>query len=771
MALPVRRVQLAQTQNNDMENVTSHKIAVVVFIREFCVLKQGPIQCEMPPKYRKDFCMLVLKLIQCPDLEFKDLVAIFTSGKFNILDNHFENFCNRLKQIYDEGINALMDCISDAVEKLMIDQETNQCIISKSSVLGLYLRRMMLYLDKLSFYQVTSVYKSFSRYYEKGRPGSLIRHLSKDKLDTTDGISDYPMKGEEKKLPPPIEIPRKKIVFDKDREFERCHWSRRQAELFTAQQAALLQSSEPRAMSPPRLQQTIGEIIRDNPDYADAHFLSYLNCLREREFCGAVDSLYGCFDRSAGCPKTVSANTSAADRNRGFRYASLNLAVLHAQFGHKDQALIALKEAMVMSQEAGDNLCLQQAAGWLQCISGIGHCPIPTPRTPRPSAHCAKHRAALAAQAYVQHAVSRKVTPSNLFNLLMKGDVIHCQHSMADLIQISLVNRAVLWALYGKTEMASICCQLLLNLNTAGEWESEAACLATCGTAQMLAIQGQRTSAAAVLQHARARAPRPPYCLLWMRTQHIITANYSLISGKWQEAEQAANQLASIDRWESQLIKAELHFMKGEPVYAITCLNDILDNCHSNEESQLFLTLRIRAMILAAQIENSCSGIHHVSSTNITRLNEALSMAVSSYLYYLAAVIEMHVANVQLQLGCMTNALTIVQRVLATIMAHGGPFDQGRAMLLYVKCRIASAPKTGERRNQVLTLCTDLLENVKLNFNRVEAFSRIKDVIYLQAQLYHEIGNIVERNKRALEYRQMDEQYPTKLTNSLLTCF
>lgn len=119
-------------------------------------------------------------------------------------------------------------------------------------------------------------------------------------------------------------------------------------------------------------------------------------------------------------------------------------------------------------------------------------------------------------------------------------------------------------------------------------------------------------------------------------------------------------------------------------------------------------------------------------------------------------------------------------------------------MLLYVKCRIASAPKTGERRSQVLSLCTDLLENVKLNFNKVEAFSRIKDVIYLQvskifndfsncinlnvfivfvfiltfqAQLYHEIGNIVERNKRALEYRQMDEQYPTKLTNSLLTCF
>lgn len=41
---------------------------------------------------------------------------------------------------------------------------------------------------------------------------------------------------------------------------------------------------------------------------------------------------------------------------------------------------------------------------------------------------------------------------------------------MTDLVQISLANRAVLWSLYGKTEMASVCCQLLLNLNT-GKWE------------------------------------------------------------------------------------------------------------------------------------------------------------------------------------------------------------------------------------------------------------------------------------------------------------
>lgn len=48
----------------------------------------------------------------------------------------------------------------------------------------------------------------------------------------------------------------------------------------------------------------------------------------------------------------------------------------------------------------------------------------------------------------------------------MRGDSINYLHSMTDLTMAGLANTAALWALYGKTEMASIACQLLLDLNT-----------------------------------------------------------------------------------------------------------------------------------------------------------------------------------------------------------------------------------------------------------------------------------------------------------------
>lgn len=63
------------------------------------------------------------------------------------------------------------------------------------------------------------------------------------------------------------------------------------------------------------------------------HFLSFLNCIRMKEFCGAQDSLYNCFDRTVF---SVAGNSVANnDRNKNFRYAALNRAAMHTQFEHR----------------------------------------------------------------------------------------------------------------------------------------------------------------------------------------------------------------------------------------------------------------------------------------------------------------------------------------------------------------------------------------------------------------------------------------------------
>lgn len=156
--------------------------------------------------------------------------------------------------------------------------------------------------------------------------------------------------------------------------------------------------------------------------------------------------------------------------------------------------------------------------------------------------------------------------------------------------------------------------------------------------------------------------------------------NMNSFLGKWEEAELNIRQLASLDRWESQLLKAEMYFLKGDAMDSLETLQDILNYCISEDDSLHFASLRLKAMILMSQVQLSYSSSQ---STNILLLNEALSWAKKFYLHYLAATVEMHIANVQLHMGCAMNALMLVRKVLPTIMAHGSAYDMARGTYFF----------------------------------------------------------------------------------------
>ena len=70
------------------------------------------------------------------------------------------------------------------------------------------------------------------------------------------------------------------------------------------------------------------------------HYATFLNCLRAKEFKGALDSLYHYFDqqqwhRESAIKIASSSEGTEPERCHRFRYAALNLAALHCQFGHR----------------------------------------------------------------------------------------------------------------------------------------------------------------------------------------------------------------------------------------------------------------------------------------------------------------------------------------------------------------------------------------------------------------------------------------------------
>ena len=97
-----------------------------------------------------------------------------------------------------------------------------------------------------------------------------------------------------------------------------------------------MQSSESNADSPKTVEDTVKKIISDNPDLSQVHYLAYLNALRTNDYCTAVKSLYWSFDRSCQCESFLNPEMDidklSEEVDRGFRYAALNLAALHANF-------------------------------------------------------------------------------------------------------------------------------------------------------------------------------------------------------------------------------------------------------------------------------------------------------------------------------------------------------------------------------------------------------------------------------------------------------
>lgn len=326
---------------------------------------------------------------------------------------------------------------------------------------------------------------------------------------------------------------------------------------------------------------------------------------------------------------------------------------------------------------------------------------------------------------------------TKLFQTMTKSDVLNCQHTYRDLMSNSYSQKSNLWLLYGKTEMSSLWSQLLLHLNTDNltlgtGYNGEGTCQAICNIANNLLMEGDYKSSLTVLQLARRKFPNEPISHNWVLCESLFTFTKAIYNGDWSVAEAAASQMAAVNKWESCLKMAELHIAKGDYQSASMCVNNVIDHCQHDPEAKLIISFKIRAMILLAELQ-CASESFNVPASTITVLNTALASANLYHLDYLSSIIQLHLANVQLLMGIPSQSLKILDKHLVQILAHGGSYDRARAMLLYVKCLVADAGKNPQvDKYKILLEATEMLKKVKEDFHKVEARSKVKDVLYLQ---------------------------------------
>lgn len=412
--------------------ITPHKITVVFLFQEYLHVKQeisDRFGVSFPNKYRRQFSMLVLKLIQYPDLPYKELYALLQSPTFGIHPAHLKAFENLMEILSTMGIEVLLD-LQKFVERLM----SENIGINQFGILGQYIRRIVLMMDRLKFPDMMELYKQIKTYYDRGIRAIAIAPTNQQNVCADDTLDMNPH-----------------LIRNTPNK-----WSVKQSDLFVAQQCNLLENNEQLALTPIELAGKITEIHNDNPLYSQAHMLSYLNNLRVRDLFNANDVFHRAFERSV-------ARSHAPQETKGFQYSALNLAIMHSQFGHSAEALVALRECVMLAQECGDRICLQLAHSWL-CLLDKNNVQLCEKSVASQTELSLVHSVSLGVQFIVNVAAVSGFLPSKLFELLMKSEVINFQHSLNDLMANCIAQKAAVWTLYGRNEIASLCSQLLLHV-------------------------------------------------------------------------------------------------------------------------------------------------------------------------------------------------------------------------------------------------------------------------------------------------------------------
>ena len=705
--------------SNRIDVVTPHKITTVFLLQEYLALTIDSEEKsrKYPIKYGRQFSMLLLKLIQYPDLSYQDLYSLLTSEKYGIDKMHIRQFNCLMEILSTVGVEMLFG-LQKMIDKLMTEN-----IVNQFSILGLYIRRIILALDKLTFPEMIHLHKQIKQYYEKG-----LRVLAIAPNDSTNNLD------------------LKKLM-------NKCNgqnkWSIKQADLFVSQQCHLLENNERRALPPIELQQRLNEIVQDNPLYSQGHFVSYMNHLRVRDFLNALDAFHRAFDRSA-------VRSHNPPDTRGFQYCSLNLAIMHAQFNHNKEALASLRECVMLGQECGDRVCLQLAQSWL-CLLDKNYVQLCEKSVASQTEISLVNSVSLGVQFIVSVAAISGFLPSKLFELLMKSEVINFQNSLMDLMANCVAQKAAIWTLYGKNEIASLCSQLLLHaVRTHSKRENdsmencEGVCHSLCCVTFWLALQGEYALSAVVLEHTKERFPRNPLSRHWMICSSYIHSVQAMHKSKWDEASRACCQLYTLDKNISILQRAAMNILRRNLSYAKQLLETLL------EDKKVEPLYRVRAMILMANTLMT----DETPADIVNILNEAAIFAKSKYLAYELAIIDVNFAYVLLIIGMYGQALKTIRNCMETILADGGLYDNAKTMFLFVKCLVA-AQTSNEEKLKKINETLSILETCVAQFNKLEAYAKVKDVYIYLAQLYNKLGMPSERNKFALKFREMDKQFPT----------
>lgn len=706
----------------------------------------------MRPQARRMFCMLMFKLVQEPDMTYDELHNLLTTRPYKLDTLMLESFEKAMSEFCG---SSSLESLFDFAEMQNIDTLLNEDLgVSQFSMVGIYVRRIGVVLERFTFATMMSMYRNVCAYYERG-----VRALA---IGPHKPIAGGVLRRSQSPSPPPPPPPpesnigaaggdaatkaKNEEANEVTERFERnplSKWAPKQAKFFINKQSDLLDHDENSALSPKELQRKVQEIIEDLPLSTTSYFLGYMNQLRVRDYNNALTALHRAFDRSP---------VRLMSQEKGYQNFCINLAVLHATFGHRDEALAALRESIMLAQEHSDKRSLNLANTWYCLLRNE----LPLSYVQRSVADVTDadgnllQNYTLALHFAVKLGTVAGYQPLRLFDLLQHSDQLTNRNNLGNHASEALALRSAVWCAYGRHELAALYAQLLLSMRDRFNSNVSAGMgSALASYALWLQLQGEIGLARVLLHHAREQLPRMPSAECWMISQCHVIIQSGIYRCRWHDALKACDQLYLLDPNGSMQQRAAIYVAKREFFNA----RRLLDKLASNSELPFLLRMRVQVLLAYCSLAEG-----RFSSEAVTILLRVSEDMADSQMDYELALVDVLLAQVLLMLGMPQKAYQAIKRNMDDIHINGGLYERAKTDFVFVRCLLAITQP--EARQAQLLKSLEILERAAQSFKQLSAHAKVLDVYVFLAQRFNEFGERALRNKYAGEFRRYFMDHP-----------
>jgi hypothetical protein len=645
----------------------------------------------------------------------------------------------------EEGPDAILDFFEE-VELLV---SPFPAPLSKASVLGLYVRSMVLSFNQLTFSSVAGLLEALVKY-RHTEQATFAQTVSKPELQA-----------------------------------------------YLHQRAVTSQA----ALGRVSFEEVDGWLDRlPSRHLSQTHFLRYLNCLHHREFEDALDSLHRYFDYLA---PEMQAGKDQSRPPATHQYAILNLAILHLGFGHFDLCVQSIQEAVRIAQQNADHTCLmhclsllgrvaqdqgsngdggsQEATQLLErCVLTQVHAAskakkdreawaaqqaLPRPEGQAPPAAPDPPPAVPTVEAQGWLALARlqlehlegsagQADPGAVWSSLQKASEVTMAHGLDDLAGTQLLLRAGAWQQYGSSALSRTCLETQLKyFGSSGS--SEGPCLALAGLAANPTTPAKM--AEELLLYARRHWPHKSHNGLQELTLQT-EFNQALAAGHVERASRLARQIFALapakgKKWqffvEARFAEAQLLAVHGRSLEAVRLAMELARMCESKGD---FVTC-VKYLLFVAQIHQEADDELAV----LPCVLRALSLCRKLNLDSLGAEASVALAKVQLALQRPEQALLAMYRVYPQVLEHGGPRATAEAHIVIARGLVSCAAGCGEDEGagrRSLEDAVAFLVQAKGLCDEGHFARELRDCTYLLARCYDRLGRTKERNTAAVAYNR-----------------